>query len=413
MEIGVKDKKQKILYIAMLLLLARPGYINYLASGTTVRSLLSGLEVAVYLCIFLRWINNRRMSLFTLLSVLLCGLLALSTFLNGGSIGEVVRDYMGLIFMAMLMDAEAENKDALWQAIIFYLSVMIVIDCIVGLALPEGLYPNTYVYGDAVFQTHKALFFAGQNTVGLYIMYWMFFKAEYDLNKYEKLRPIFYIISVLSIITLFVMECLTSMLASIVMFVIMALSPLISKIKPGIFNVYLLMGIVALVNILFVVLDNIGSLSGYFITNVLGATTTFNGRTPAWRILLELLSNKPVLGNGYIREKDFRYIVAMPNVPHAHNYLLNIGTFGGLAAVIVLLIIIVLALKYIRKKQFTYSGIALTAFMFAFMVAMIFEIPRGIFYWLIFAYAFTLDRQPQESSCLRVTGDRLGWTLNI
>ncbi len=402
MEIRTDNKLKMVVYFLLFFVIARPGYISYITSDSRIKTVFTVIEMAAYVYIMIMWLFNRRISSMLIMALFMYGIIILSTFMHGGSVYEALRENMRFVFMVMLADNEKDDIDGLWRICIIYLSLMIVLNFISILAFPNGMYDSSSILNGQRIGTQKMYFFGAQNTIGKYIIPLLFFMADSDFRNKERLGIGFYIMSVIGIISLVMMEALTPLMAVIIMILMLICSPWIRNFKPRIFNIYLLIGIIAVFFVLFVILNSTGAMSSFFIKDVLGATTTFNGRTPIWTRIIERIAAKPILGYGYMSQIDFRVFSGLLVASDAHNYLLTIGIYGGLIAMGTFLIIILSTAGSIRTRQFDYPGITLTAFMFALLIMMMFEDVTIKFNWIILGYAFWIRSEDiRENEVIR------------
>ena len=414
LEISLKNNKRLILLIAMLFFIAKPGYISNISSGTFFGRLLIAGECSVYLFIVLKWIYNRKISLIFMSAALMYGLVLVSTVYNGGGLVSALKSIMGYIFMIMLMDNEIDNAEDLWRAGIIYLSLMICINFITIIIFPEGLYVGTSIYNGQTITTQPGWFFSVTNGLGKYVLYLLFFKADYDFRRYSKLTPMFFILAVISMVSLIIMQSQTSIFAAAAMLFILICAQLIKKMKPVLFSIYYLMGVLVVFFVLFVMLPSVGVVSGSFVAEVLGSSEAFHGRTPIWKSVIERILKRPVLGYGYISKESFRYLADSQAAVDAHNYYLTLGVFGGILAIIVFMFIIFIAIRSVSSKQYEYSGIVVTSFLFAFFLTMMFENTTSKLYWIIITYAFYLGKKQEMIEGNRyMYNDRIGWSLYL
>ena len=406
------EEKKGILALAlMIFFIIKPEFFSN-AGGQYVKYMMTVFQLLVYAYILFVWIRNRRTSSFLILTALMYGLIILSTILNGGSLTEAIKLGAVNIILIMLLENEIDRIDYLMKAFIICLSILVVANFIAILLFPDGLYMGTYTYNGKVLPGQMSWILSVNNGMGKYFLYLLFFKAEYDLKKYDRIRPSFYFLSLICISSVIITGSLTSVLGVGVMVVMIAMSQLINKMKPGIYNIYLFLGVIVIFHVLFVVLQNVGIFSG-FVTNVLGDSLTFSGRTNIWTAVLKRIPLKPVLGFGFISQSDFRYFTGMPVASDSHNYLLHLTAFGGLVTALLFVVIIIMASRTIRSRQFDYSGITLTAFMFTFFLIMLFENTTNKLYWTIFAYAFYLNYKPQDTDPALGARDILGWSIYV
>lgn len=406
-----EEKKEILLLAFMIFFIIKPEFFSN-AGGQYVKYMMTACQLLVYAYILFVWLRNKRTSSFLILTALMYGLIVLSTYLNGGSITEAIKMLAVNIIPIMLLENEIDRIDLLIKAFIICLSVLVVANFIAILLFPTGISTGTYMYNGTLMDGQMSWILSVNNGMGKYFLYLLFFKAEYDLKYYDKISPSFYILSLICISSVFITSSTTSVVGVSVLVVMLAMSRLINKMKPGIYNIYFFMGVIVFFHILFVILQNVGIFSG-FVTDVLGGSLSFSGRTDIWTIVLERIILKPIFGYGYLSQSDFRYFIGIPAASDSHNYLLHLTVFGGLVTAALFVIIIIMASRSIRSRQFDYSGITLTAFMFSFFLIMLFENTTNKLYWTIFAYAFYQRYTTQGFDRSLGFRDILGWSIYV
>lgn len=390
MELKLRIEKKTLLFMLMLFFVATPGYITHIGGKLMNYFLLFG-EMLTYALIFWKWLRVKRISSIHILSVLMYGTIILSTWLNGGNVYQAFRTEIGYIFMIMLIDNEGSEIDCLWKACIFYLSIVIIINYLTILLFPDGMYDVYASYNDELILGQKQWFFSSKNGMGKPILFLLFFKSDYDLKRHNKLQPSFFIISAICLLSLVSVWSATSIVACTIMIVIVSLARLIYEKRPRVFNIYVFLAVIALLFVEFEIMQNVGFFSN-FISIVLKKNLTFNGRILIWTRSIRCILNRPLLGYGYLPKDDFRMLIGLRAASDAHNYLLTLGVYGGFTAMILFVIIVLLVAKSVKKKQFEYSGITMTACLFSFFLTMLFENTTSKLYWLILVYAYYLGR---------------------
>lgn len=390
----IRINRKAILFFLMMFVIQTPRQISIIESENQVVHLfLIGVELLVYALIFLKWIIRRKLSPTLILSILMYGTIVLSTAINNGSIFNAIRHVIGFVFMVMLIDNEADDIDTLWKACIAYLTIMIIINFITIIMYPEGMSElrTVYTYNGVQRYGQIAWFLTGKNGLGKYILCLLFFKADIDLKQKNRLSLGFYIIAAISYISLIQVWSAASITVVPILLLFILFAKTIVRNKFKLVNVYLLSAVIVFSFIIFVLIGN-ASIFSRFLTNVLKKSVTFNGRVPIWDASILKILAKPVLGYGYISGDDYRELIGYRAASDSHNYFLTVAIYGGIIAVIFLIVLLIKVLQSIRRIQYTNEGVLLTGFIFSFFLLMLFENTSMKLFWLILCYAYYLGK---------------------
>lgn len=345
-------------------------------------------RICACLYVLIIWLKKRRVSPTLLLFGCMVSTIVLSTWLNNGNIIGAITYRVDELVVIMWLDAEIDDLDSFWKTCIVYLSIMIVINFITILAFPNGMYDSYVNYNGILITEQSTWFYASKNGLGKSILYLLFFCAERDLNYYGKLSKHFYFISVVSIISLIVTWSASSLVAAILMIVIILLAKIVHRYRFRLFNLKLFFAIITGLFFLIIILQRVDFFAS-FITVVLKKNLTFNGRIPIWANAIMRIGQKPLLGYGYLTGTEFISLIGRAPATDAHNYFLTLTVNGGFIALLFFLIILLMVMYSIKKYQYEYSGITLSAFLFSFFILMMFENTSSILYWVILDYAIT------------------------
>ena len=88
----------------------------------------------------------------------------------------------------------------------------------------------------------------------------------------------------------------------------------------------------------------------FIIVNILHRDLTLTTRTTIWKITVDKIASKPVLGNGYMSGEQFESMLPSIIGINAHNTILMVAFIGGFAlSAVFILILLSSALKYDKK----------------------------------------------------------------
>lgn len=383
--------KRVALFVLLLFFLEPPGYINHLNSSAFHYLMIMG-EFLAYLYILVKHIIKKRFSIIVFLSILMYGCIVLSTALNGGSTFASIRYSMGFVLMGTFLFNEIDNVDDLLKACVIYLLVMITVNFVTIVTIPEGMYTVYTSYMGKQILGQTAWFFANKNGIGKYCLYLLFFLSIRDYKKGGNLSPLFFFGAAICIATTVAVWSATSIVTTILFVVFIVLTPIIRRIKPKAFDVYYFTIALVIIFIAFILVQNV-SFAGGFIERVLRKSTTFNGRTLIWNNVIYLFRKKPFLGYGYISNVDARVLIGHKAASDAHNMFLTDLLYGGASCLCFFILIISILIRKIKANQYSYDGIVLTSFVFCFFLMCLFENTSSTIYWIIIAYGFYIFRE--------------------
>ncbi len=381
-----------IMFFVMFFLFT-PSYITSHTSGA-VSALLSLGKYASYGWIVYRFVfKTGEISSGLLMCVLLYADIFIATAVNHGHLGLCIVYAVKFIMAFVLYENEKKDLKTFLKVFCLYLFIISAINLGTLIIHPEGLYR-----AQAVSETGKmvdgqrAWFLSNKNGMGKYFLFLLTFSAMYDFEANRKLTFRYYTTAIVCLVSIIIAHSSTSIAVTAVSIVLTLLVPVICRLKPKIFNIYVLLAINAVLYVVFVISHN-ASFFKYIIVDVLQEDMTFNGRTPIWDKAIESVSESPLFGYGYLGSRSFRILIGDIAASDAHNLILTFTVFGGLSALIIMLAIIFTMAKRIRKVQYEPQGVVLTIFLFMFMIMMIFENTGNEIYWIVFACCFDMSRK--------------------
>ena len=381
-----------IMFFVMFFLFT-PSYITSHTSGA-VSAVLSLGKYASYGWIMYRFVlKTGEISSGLLMCVLLYADMFVATAVNHGHLGFCIVYAVKFIMAFALYENEKKNLRTFLKVLCLYLFAISAVNLCTLIAHPEGLYMTQAVSATGkLMDGQRAWFMSNKNGMGKYLLFLMTFSAIYDFETHRKLTVKYYIIAAVCLISVIIANSSTSIAVIAIFIMLTLLVPVICRVKPKIFNIYVLLAIDAVLYLVFVVSHNAGFFK-YIITDVLQEDMTFNGRTPIWDGAMARISESPIFGYGYLTSRSFRILIGNVSASDAHNLILTFTVFGGIGALIIMLAIIFMMAKRIKKVQYEPQGAVLTIFLFMFMIMMIFENTSNEIYWIVFACCFDISRQ--------------------
>lgn len=124
------------------------------------------------------------------------------------------------------------------------------------------------------------------------------------------------------------------------------------------------------------------------IEGVLNRSITFTGRTFIWDKVFQLLDVAHLVKGYGISYMDNAIVLNGVTYSHAHNELLHVALLGGIGAVLLFAIMVILAVRALYLRRGELSSALISAALLGFMVIGLFEVVcyPGAFYFLALAY---------------------------
>lgn len=323
--------------------LAYPGCLNYYLSDSarTVLLLLMGLSSLFFI---LMCMIKHRFDGYIALVAAYCGVLVLSTIVNGGNVKgalltSVDNSFLCLVGLTAAVSIFIKSRNlAMIDALLRYFELLILINLFTIVAFPGGMYSTG----------QEENFFLGfeniHSTTYLFALTLAFVKDKlYYEKKYISIET--KILLVLCNLSVFL--CTSS--ATIVQFVMLDFlflfrNPL-QKIR--VLNAYLAIVFNIVISAFLIFFYSFISSQGWFrhfIVDILGKDLTFMSRTYIWNAFILMFTEKPILGYGVdldsLLKMSRQYMGFGIGTSHAHNQYLTDAYYGGLIMLFFLLAII-------------------------------------------------------------------------
>ena len=388
MKIRLRPKLSLNRYAAWLFVLLffmePPSYVTNSSNSLLHEFMLAG-EYMSYIYILIKFVNRRRHSTAVLLSLVLYGIIIVSTWYNSGNVLLSVRYSMGFVFMVMLTANEIDQIDLLWRTIISYMTIMLTINLITVFLFPEGMFTTYSTYMGQRVIGQNTWFYANKNGVGKYCIYVLTITSLHEFKRSTSHSLLFFYLAVISIATVVLVWSATSVVTVILLAILLTFVPLISNRKPKAFNILYFLIILIVLFFAVVVMQNAEAFN-YIIQGILKKNITFNGRTPIWSSALYLIYQKPILGYGYMSGVNTRALLGYQAASDAHNLFLSLLLYGGALCLAVFFVVLGFVIRNVKRTQYSYDGIILSAFIFSFYLMCLFENTSSTLYWAILTY---------------------------
>ena len=143
-----------------------------------------------------------------------------------------------------------------------------------------------------------------------------------------------------------------------------------------------------------------------FIENVLGKSSTLTGRMDIWNLGIDLLVQKPIIGYGLGQFIEYRGYTW-----YGHNQFIELFLEGGIVAVILFIIIMILIsrkIKRITKTNIYYVVMASYIGLFIYFIGEAGKLPIFYLFYLITYYSGSYERIFKSRKSRIVKADRSG-----
>lgn len=308
--------KTDLLIFASAFSLFKIDALSYISHGFTFLYLLLQLFCAVYFS--LRVISLKKIHTIDLTTIFFCIVGFVSTVLNGLSLETWIREMLRMV--SMLYSARW-GLEKCSEKFIRINAVYGGLLCIINTISAILVFPKALIYDNGV---SPIFILGGDNTsIRLYILAVTFCVLEST----RKTDCFTFIVWMSFTVFTFLRDigtgkiCLFIITLGIILFVIQDISlPRHVMRYTGIVNIILFF--------LLIVIGNIQVFS-YIIVKLLHRDLTLTARTVIWNITLEKISQKPILGNGYVTGKQFESMLPSIIGVNAHNTYLMVIYMGG------------------------------------------------------------------------------------
>lgn len=331
-----------------------------------------------------------------------------STIVNSGSFERYLIVWGGFLAVALLVEAHIKQRPLqLLLALKIVLGIIAVVNLGTVIAWPGGLWST---------DTEGFWLLGHRNNFGTPLIAAVAVAAAYDFLARRRLTFSTLLIGAGSIASV-----LLTWSASSVVTVVLAAGAilLVGFTKKGLKVlrpfVLLVLYVIADVGI---VIFQIQERFGDFITNVLDRSTDLTGRTRIWDLVLEMVAESPLLGNGVQLTQNNGLVEYNRNFVHAHNGELDILMQGGLLTFIPFAIMVLLvtssASRFYENRIVQVLFIGLILVMFRAITGLFFSSYAVLLVFLLLNSDVMAKHAPlpgaKASSEARKLSSRLPWS---
>lgn len=321
-----------------------PAYFNTLR---IFGSIVDGMRMASMVVILVLYLHHRHvLSTVTILIILQRLYLLSITLIYGGQVKDKLIEMGSILAVLLLFELYLSNSK--WgiflSAVLFCFEVMLYINIVTIILFPHGMYMTNDI-SDTFFVSWQCWFLGYYNNLTQYAIPAFMFALLYMNETGRKVRSIIMILSIyLSVILLKSGGLATSI-------IVMSLIWMLFKNKTVLFNYYMywISGIVFIIGALTIGLNT--GLVSWFLSSVLGKSNSYLGRVILWGKYIGQIRNSLFFGHGASDLEIRKQISGMNWGTHAHNLLLEILYSGGIIHLLLWILIILVAGRYIYKYK--------------------------------------------------------------
>lgn len=291
---------------------------NYFIHIDVINNVYNILQIINFLIILVLYIKDREISKQLIIVTVMQIALVFTTVINDGEIIDLIKSSIQIISFSMIIEyLMKKDIKTFFRAITIVLCVLLFANFITILYKPDGF---------LIGYLKKWLFGTKNNHFSLILPCIM---CSYIYYKYIRNNTIikFLIILSISIISIFIMQSATSLVAMIILlayFLFYKFLKVNKKINAKAFMIcYLLLFIGVIV---FQVQNNFS----YIIEDVLNKDLTFTGRTDIWKRAIDFIEKSPIIGYGNESNIVRVFKFNSKSSIHCHNMILEIIYQGGI-----------------------------------------------------------------------------------
>ena len=339
-----------------------------------------GAVVALLYALYAYYTTRKKISKLLWVVILYRILLLIPTIIYDG--GDLLKwGYLSVIIVALYMILSLHMENECVQTITILSNILLVLTTLNLLSyifFPNGLYYDADRYSQLYFLGIRTRFtdYAFVSIVLLML--------EYTLNKNKRKLVKVIIFGIVALLNIILPEITTGIIAVIsftlliLLYKIKNITRLITYNRIITFAIILNLGIVV-----FHIQDNFE----WILENYFNKSVSLTGRTEIWNLSWEHIKETPILGHGI--RNDGSFVKWNGTMWQGHNQIIQTLYDGGIAGILLVLLIIYGSGKKLSKLENKRIKIILTSSIFAYMIMMISEI--SMYYLPVFLLLFMAE----------------------
>lgn len=348
-----------ILIITMFPLLIPDGIVSMIGIQNNIMLLVRGLDLMFLF--FLIFKKKKKVSFpFIVLSAIYLTIL-FSAYLHGQLISVLSSDFHGLV-MCVAFEYWLNNYFIKTIKFLNYtLLCLIIINILIILIFPNGLYDSNYRFTDVTIADHLTyslnwLFGYKNNQFGI-VLPFLAINCIYRLCNFNKFKNTSIIVFILCIFGEFLAQATMSVILITVftfsVFIIFNKENEVSRFFSRFYNIKTIIIVVFII-----VVSLFGVTSNPVIQNVftqlslaLGKGTSLNGRIAIWMVAIDYIKDSPIIGYGSVSSEMFIEQSGILGGTHAHNFILHILIRGGFICLGEYIVLYWYIIRFLRRNK--------------------------------------------------------------
>lgn len=382
---SIKISKRSIIFMVLFLPFVK-------LAGMSEIGIISKLFDALFIIasaviIYQAVMSKYKMSSVVLVNFVLHMYLLIVTFMKGNVDTSIIRNTFGTAISLVLVDYWLKrNPRIVCNVMMWVFAAYSVLNLVCG----NGKVFDTYLYGQRTMLTCVGF---PMIIIALFIL-----EAEKE-KKYKRKYLILFAIITLTNMLLIIKESVSTTILSLAIFVLAYIAIRYTVLKKITAKVYVVMMI--FYNFVITIFQSFGYMQ-YIFENILGESMTMTGRLTIWNNSYESFAKSPIWGYGF-RQLIVERGKYATDTRYVHNNYLQFMVDGGLIALIMFIILLMIIFK--KQKKVTKTYCILLAGMIAMQVAMISEVltSYNYFYFALVLMEFFLMQETnvlQQDSCM-------------
>lgn len=269
------------------------------------------------------------------------------TIINKGNLIVAMKLLLGMLVFSLMIGYSIERgKFKALNVLANIFGAYIVLNFITVVLFPDGIYTYRTEY------TSAAVYFLGhRNSMIKFAIPAICFSGAYDMLCDGKVRIRSIVLVAATVISVFLTVSTTGMIVSVLFCIAYLLWRKKSRLIYWLVNNYAVIAI-NLGFFVFIVVLGYQRIFERFISDFLGKSLTFTGRTLLWSRILVHIVQKPFLGYGILNTSEMTAILSYSNVS-AHNLIADFLMRGGIVTVAILIVLLIIIQK--RMNRVPYS----------------------------------------------------------
>ncbi|MCD7804504.1 MAG: O-antigen ligase family protein [Oscillospiraceae bacterium] len=326
---------------------------------------------------------ERKWNISSICIYLFFGTILLTTIFGSGNVYEYCATYFPILGMCLMIDLWSKHNVRVLFNAIGILEIYIYINLFTVLLFPDGMYKSE-LYSHNWFLGYKN----PQIRTILPIVSVSLIRSYWEKNRIT-IRS--YVLMICSMLTFVLADSSTALVGFTIFVLLLLLFHQKEKRLPKVFsliNVFIAVVLMFVAILFFGVQNNFA----WLIEGVLGRDLTFTTRLTCWAKAFMYIAEKPLFGYGYLSSNEFGEMLGHRVYTHPHNLLLYLGMIGGVALILVFVMIVIFSsIQLWKNSDYIGSKIILFALCCFLVMSITESITSTVLFYPMFVLAMNID----------------------